>query len=307
VIAVPKVIAIGECMIELSGDPGGAFRLGYAGDTFNAAVYMARLGLDVAYATALGNDRFSDGAIAMMRSEGIDTALVERVAGRQPGLYLIETDAAGERRFAYWRDTAPIRDLFSRGTPPWRDALRQSDAVYLSGITLAVISEAGRRTLIDWLADAREGGATIVFDTNYRPQLWADPATARDAFETVIAQADMVSLSDDDAASLWPDGVLTRSWATSGVEVIRRRASLDVAITVGEETCTVPGRTATAVDTTGAGDSFNAAYLAARLAGAVPAAAAEAGHRLAAAVVRSPGAILPRDAMPQILPQAVAA
>jgi 2-dehydro-3-deoxygluconokinase len=130
-----RVVAIGECMVELAQDGGGTFRLGYAGDTFNTAIYLSRLGLAVDYATALGDDPHSDGAIAMMKRERIGTRLVSRVSLRTMGLYLVENDPDGERHFAYWRDRAPIRDLFDSHCPDWSEAITDASAVYLSGIS----------------------------------------------------------------------------------------------------------------------------------------------------------------------------
>src|ERR1700753_3760351 len=97
-----RVVAIGEVMIEMSRGNDGRFGMSCGGDTFNTAVYLARAGLDVSYATALGDDPYSDSIVAMASAEGVKTDLMLRVPGRLPGLYMIETDPKGERRFRYW-------------------------------------------------------------------------------------------------------------------------------------------------------------------------------------------------------------
>ena len=102
------------------------------GDTFNTAVYMARAGIDVAYATALGDDPYSDGIVSMAAAEGIGTDLILRVPGRLPGLYMIETDPKGERRFRYWRDEAPARELFE--LPDW-SRIAEADARRAAGLS----------------------------------------------------------------------------------------------------------------------------------------------------------------------------
>src|SRR5581483_2695769 len=139
-----RVIAIGEVMIELSRGSDGRFNMGCGGDTFNTAVYLARAGVDVAYATALGDDPHSDGIVSMATAEGIKTDLIVRVPGRLPGLYMIETDNKGERRFRYWRGEAPARELFE--LPQW-DRIAQSllgaRLIFFSGITLSLYSNAG--------------------------------------------------------------------------------------------------------------------------------------------------------------------
>src|SRR4051812_46719730 len=113
----PSIACVGEVMIEMARGNDGRFGLACGGDTFNTAVYLARGGLPVSYASALGDDRFSDNILAMAAAEGVATDLVLRVPGRLPGLYLIETDAAGERSFSYWRENSPARELFE--LPDW--------------------------------------------------------------------------------------------------------------------------------------------------------------------------------------------
>src|SRR5215467_12209996 len=107
-----RIVCVGEVMVELAHGADGRYGLAYGGDTFNTAVYLARAGVPVAYATALGDDPYSDGAAALAAAEGVSCDLVQRVPGRTMGLYLIETDPSGERRFTYWRDRAPARELF---------------------------------------------------------------------------------------------------------------------------------------------------------------------------------------------------
>ncbi len=143
-----SIISIGECMVELARNADGRYGLSYGGDTFNTAVYMARAGLDVSYATRLGDDPYSDGILALAASENVGTSLIGRAKGRNAGLYLIETSPTGERSFHYWRDRAPARDLFDA---PNGDAvvtaMTRARLVYLSGhFPLALWSRGSRHT-----------------------------------------------------------------------------------------------------------------------------------------------------------------
>src|SRR5829696_8582438 len=106
------VVCVGEVMVELARGSDGRFSLGSGGDTFNTAIYLARAGIGVSYATALGDDPYSDQILALATAESVGSDLVVRVPGRLPGLYIIETDENGERRFHYWRDNSPARELF---------------------------------------------------------------------------------------------------------------------------------------------------------------------------------------------------
>src|SRR5205085_3904669 len=107
-----RVICVGEVMVELARGAKNRYVLSFGGDTFNTAVYLARAGVPAAYATAMGDDPYSDALMAVANAEGVNTDLIMRVPGRMPGLYVIETDAKGERKFYYWRDNSPARDLF---------------------------------------------------------------------------------------------------------------------------------------------------------------------------------------------------
>ncbi|MEA2936265.1 MAG: 2-dehydro-3-deoxygluconokinase [Variibacter sp.] len=299
--AKPSVIAVGEVMVELARGDDGRFSLAFGGDTFNTAVYLARAGVSVAYATALGDDAYSNRIVDFAAAEGVSTDLILRVPGRMPGLYLIETDDKGERHFAYWRSHSPARELFE--LPQWSsvaEAMLTASMIYVSGITLSLYSNAGVGRFLAVLEMARERGAKIVLDTNYRPRGWGGDATrARTVFSEALKRADIVLPSFDDEALLWgdasPDATVDRLQAFGIREVVVKNGSKDALIAAEREREWVPvPRVVEPVDTTAAGDSFNAGYLAARLSGAGPEQAATAAHELASEVVQHRGAIAPR-------------
>jgi 2-dehydro-3-deoxygluconokinase len=119
-------------MVELARGEDGRFGQAFGGDTFNTSVYLSRCGVSTAYATALGDDPYSAGIVELAAREGIETDLVIRRSGRMPGLYLIETSAAGERTFHYWRDRAPARELLDgEDAGPIIDAITEARLVYL--------------------------------------------------------------------------------------------------------------------------------------------------------------------------------
>ena len=294
-------VSIGEVMVELKRQPDGRFALAFGGDSFNTAVYLARCGIDTAYATALGDDRWSDETVALAEVEGIETSAILRVPGRLPGLYLIETDAAGERTFFYWRETSPARDLFTLpGADAVEQAIRAARLVYVSGITLSLYDEAGLERLFTALAAARDAGAHVAFDSNYRPRGWrGDAIRARRVMARALDLATIALPTFDDERALWGDAAPEAS-----LDRLAGHGIAEALVKLGPEGARIAhhGRRETVApperldphDTTAAGDSFNAAYLAARLAGADPAQAALAGHRLAGIVIRHPGAIAPR-------------
>ncbi len=298
-----RVVCIGEVMVELARGVDNRFSLSYGGDTFNTAVYLGRSGVSVAYATALGDDPYSDGIAALAAAEGIDGDLIIRAPGRMPGLYLIETNAAGERQFYYWRDTAPARELFEHAD--WArigEALVSARLVYFSGITLALYSNLGIGRLLAVLEVARRNGVQVAFDGNFRPRPWkGDLARARAVFAEALKRADIVLPTFEDEAVLWGDSspeATMRRLQTFGIEEIAIKNGPNGALVAARgkhELVPVPS-VIEPVDTTAAGDSFNAAYLAARLSGEAPFAAALGAHRLAGEVISHRGAIIPRAA-----------
>jgi 2-dehydro-3-deoxygluconokinase len=302
-----KVASIGECMIELKQASGGLYSRGYGGDTLNTAVYLVRLGVDADYITALGDDPLSEEMLAGWASEGVGTQRVLRLPGKLPGIYLIGTDEKGERRFFHWRDTAAVRRLMDLPeTSGILDSLASYDLIYLSAVTLSLYNSEGRSRLISALRRARERGARVAFDTNFRIRGWPDLDVARAVFAEIFATADIVLASTEDLLPLYPkegsDGLLARVSSPEAVLRLLEPASL-VRFEGACHKVKANPVTGPVVDTTAAGDSFSAAYIVGRLSGADPVEAARMGHHLAGVVVCHPGAIIPRSAMPaNVLP-----
>ena len=297
-----RVAAVGECMVELRHRDEHLLELGFAGDSFNTALYLARCTrrerVAVDYVTALGTDPYSDAMLATWRAEGIGAERVARLPGRLPGVYFIRTDDRGERRFFYYRSAAAARELF-------RDAASESllaalpgyDVLYFTAITLSLLEPRARERFRIALMAARAAGRLIAFDSNYRPAGWADAMAARAAIAPFLDVLTLALPTFEDEQALWGDRTMAETlarYAARGIEVCVKRGDAGCFL-AGGDCVPVPDRV-TPIDTTGAGDSFNAAYLTARLAGHPPAEAARAGHLLAGTVIRHRGAIMPKDA-----------
>ncbi len=298
-----RVVAVGEVMIELTRGNDARYRLGFGGDTFNTAVYLARLGIGVEYATALGDDPYSDALLSLAAAEGVGTDLTVRLAGRTPGLYLVETDDHGERSFYYWRDSSPARELFE--LPEWTriaEGLLGARMIYFSGITLSLYSNVGIGRFLAVTELARKSGVKVAFDGNFRPRGWkGDPARTRSVFAEALKRVDIALPTFEDEALLWgdasPDNTVERLQAFGINEiVVKNGANGALAVAEGHRELVPVPELIVPVDTTAAGDSFNAAYLAARLAGELPGACTISAHRLAGEVIRHRGAIMPRAA-----------
>ncbi len=301
-----KIASIGECMIELGEAGQGLMRQGYGGDTLNTAVYLRRsLPADtgtIAYVTALGDDAFSDEMVRGWQAEGLDCGHVARLQGRLPGLYVIRTDPTGERNFLYWRSAAAAREVFAGSDGRARlAALAGFDVLYLSGISLAILPVADRTALLELLAQRRRQGVQVAFDPNYRPRLWPDADEARAVLTNAARAATIILPSFADEAVLFadatPKATLARLHGLGANEIVVKNGDGPIHFRLdGEAVEALPVKVADAVDTTGAGDSFNGAYLAARLSGRGIGQAVDAATRLAALVVGHRGAVIPRDA-----------
>jgi 2-dehydro-3-deoxygluconokinase len=304
-----RFAALGECMIELRHRDDHTLALGAGGDTLNCAVYLARLmaqrGVRVDYVTALGDDPYSDAMLAQWQAERINTEHVLRVPGKLPGLYMIRTDPQGERTFYYWRAEAAARQMLAgERAGVLTAALAGYDMLYVSGITVSILDEMQRASLAKLLTAARGRGAQVAFDGNFRPRGWPDRAAARRWFETMLGHATIALPTFDDEQMLFgdtdPAATIARLTGYGVREVVVKLGRDGVLLGADGKTERVATAPVEAVDTTAAGDSFNGAYLAARLLGKPPRTAAEAGNRLAGAKVRYPGALMPVDAMPDL-------
>lgn len=298
------VASVGECMLELSARPDGAWTLGYAGDTFNTLwAIRALTQLPCDYVSAFGDDPFSAKQTSFFAEAGIGVATSPVIPGARPGLYAISLTGA-ERSFTYWRSDAAARQLAS-DPEKLAKSLESRALVYFSGITLAILAPAARETLLAAAATARSAGSLVAFDPNYRPRLWASSDEAKLAIDQALAVTDIALPTFPDEQMLCgdasPAATAERLLAAGAREiVVKDGADPCLVVTEGERTTVPAVHVATPVDTTGAGDSFNGGYLAARLLGRPPAEAAKLAHRVAAAVVQVRGALAPYETLRKV-------
>jgi len=263
----PRLGCLGEVMLELVLDDADQAALGVAGDTYNTAVYAAHDGrLDIDYITGLGSDPFSARIRAHMKRFGLGSRRVFTHPTRGPGLYAITTDAAGERSFTYWRSEAAARSLGDPDMPPLESLLGGLTHLFYSGISLAILPQANRDRLFEAVDAFRRAGGIVAFDSNYRPHLWQDADLAR-------AQTQRAALKCGADGPIALDG--------QPMQALLAGAS-------GHPAPPAPN----VVDTTAAGDSFNALFLAEFLHGQDPQSAMAAGHARALEVIGQRGAIV---------------
>jgi 2-dehydro-3-deoxygluconokinase len=293
-----RIVCLGEAMVELSPRQG-RWDVHYGGDTLNVALHLTRLGFDVAYFTALGSDPFAGHMRQAWGREGMDVSLVLTDPERTTGLYCIATDEHGERQFSYWRGESAARRMF-HASPVHRamEAAGQADLLFFSLISLAILPDEGREMVLNLARKVRSRGGQVAFDSNYRPRLWEGLEAARAWRDRAAAAASygLPSLEDErNLGAVAETAQMVRDhWLSCGCE--------EVIVKMGAEGAMLPDGSAAepeaplhALDTSGAGDAFDAGYLAARLRGLPPERAAGHGQRLAGWTVMRHGAIPERD------------
>ncbi|ELD2208256.1 sugar kinase, partial [Vibrio parahaemolyticus] len=235
-----------------------------------------------------------------------NTDMVYLSEDKLPGIYAIETAEDGERSFFYWRNDAAAKYwLRERALLSLVKDLCQHQMIYLSGISLAIISDDCRQMLIELLTMCRKEGVKIAFDNNFRPKLWPNIEQARDFYSKILSVTDMAFLTFDDEVMLWgdkhEDEAISRTKNFGVKEIIVKRGADDCFVVTQDQQHTVAALKVDAVvDTTAAGDSFSAGYLAKRILGGDVAESVLAGHKVAGTVIQHRGAIIPSQAMPTI-------
>jgi len=293
---------MGECMVEFSPDvQEGCFKQSFAGDVYNTAVYLKRLLKEetkVSILTAVGTDTISERMVDDFLSHRIDTQLVKRVSDRQPGAYLIQTSAQGERSFVYWRDTSAAKVTISQLNEKDKSKLvNQCDLFYFSGISIAILNKNERETFWKLVHDLRNAGTKIVFDSNFRSRLWQSHEDAKQQFSQAFSLSDIVFAGVEDFFLLYQLDTF------SDVECFFNDYSIDELI-IKNGADGVFYRSATeqfivdinpvdhVIDTTSAGDSFNSAFINAKLKQSSAVEAIKEGCRLSACIIQHKGAII---------------
>ncbi len=301
-----KTVAVGEAMVEMAEIGEGIYQKGFAGDTFNTAWHMARMpdaNLPVRFVTKVGADKVSSEFINSLQADGIDTSHIGRVAESAMGLYVIELEDA-ERSFHYWRESSAAR-LLAEDKEWLNQSFQGAGLIHVSGITLAILQPDAQFRLISALASARKRGAYVSFDPNVRPRLWSSQEEARNAMRAMLPITDIALPSFDDETALWGDGspheTVKRLRAMRVSEIVIKNGAKAVTAWDGAQLIEVPCKFVSGIrDTSGAGDAFNAGYLAARLAGCVPEIAIASGQTMSTTVLQHFGARIPEDQVPNL-------
>jgi 2-dehydro-3-deoxygluconokinase len=297
-----KLAIIGECMAEISGRVLGTMQQSFGGDALNTAIYLKTLlpeaGM-VSFVTVMGNDPLSTAIINRWQQAGVDTSLVLIDPDRQVGLYMIENDERGERTFQYWRDDSAAKYLLQHDKfNAAYTSMSDYDGIFLSGISLAILPDEDKYKLTERLKVLKQQGVQIIFDGNYRPKLWNNKDTTQLFYNLMYDIADLALITFDDEELLWGDKNLdacrTRLLQHDINHLVLKDGANGCYYThrgVTTHISTTP--VTTVIDTTAAGDSFNAGFLAGWFNNKPAKHCAELGNALAGQVIQQKGAIVP--------------
>jgi 2-dehydro-3-deoxygluconokinase len=295
---IMNILSVGECMAEFSPDArNGKFNLGFAGDTFNTAWYIANNHSDVnsAYFSKVGDDELSSQMLKFMSDNRVDTRYIKEIPDSTIGLYLI-TLANGERTFSYWRNNSAATFL-GQNSIDVEIAMEKQDMVYFSGITLAILDSHSRKTLFSCLRMARDAGKKIAFDPNLRPKLWKDKKEMCDVIMAGANLSDIILPSFEDEATWFfdadPISTLKRYQKAGADTVVVKNAGKPISFFTQQGIGTVPiDPVGKLIDSTAAGDSFNSEVLVGLLRRISLTEAINNGAQLAKKVIMGQGALV---------------
>ena len=305
---MPDLIAIGEPLAEMAAESAGPlgtvdrFRSGWGGDTANFVLAAARLGGTCGYVTRVGQDAFGAAFVAMLEAHGVDAAQVKADADHHTGLYFVTYTEERKHRFDYVRRGSAASHLSAADIDP--DYVAGAKVLHASGISQAISGSCADAIRVA-MELAQEAGTTVSYDANVRPVL-GDRETLRRNFEAARARADIVFVSEEDAANLYGDtpleAVLDR--------IVAERPRLAVAKLGADgclirsdagERCHVPAWTVDMVDATGAGDAFSAGFVLSLLADAGLAEAGRYANAVGALTASGVGAIAPQPSHAEVM------
>ena len=289
------IISIGECMIEMFCEgplaKGETFTRTFAGDTMNMLVAASRLGAKTGYITRVGNDPFKEFLTESWSSEGIDLSRVTPGVSHN-GLYFISILPDGEREFTYYRSGSAASFLEPSDIIP--AYIGTTKIVYASGISQA-ISKSSREAVLKAFKIARKQNVLTAFDTNLRLGLWG-LQEAREALDEILPYVDILLPSaPEESTALFdtdrPSNVISSS-LEKGVKLVVVKCGPSGAVLgfnkdVHEVAAYSPEKV---VDTSGAGDVFNGAFLYCLINGMSPLESARLGTVMSGLKIRGRGA-----------------
>ena len=287
------VLCLGEPLLEFNQIKEGnkkTYSSGYGGDTSNTAISIARQGMSVGFISKVGKDQFGWELLELWKREKVDYSHVSIHPEAPTGIYFVTHDADGHH-FTYYRSGSAACQMTPLDLP--KDDLSQTRILHLSAITQA-ISVSSCETAFAAIFQARKNGVKVSYDTNLRLKLWALDR-ARDVINRTVPMCDVIMPSLEEATSLTglvdPEEITDYFFELGAKLVVLKQGSHGARVSDGKENLNIPGHKVKAIDATGAGDTFDGAFLSEWIRKDDPFSAAEYANAAAALSTTNYGAV----------------
>ena len=292
-----NVCSIGEAMIEISNIKNSLYNQSFAGDTLNFCNYLDKKKLNAFFLSAIGKSEINQSLLDFVKSKNISTKYIKQINQFEIGLYLIKNKDNGEKQFFYWRDESAAKQYFNNiDFLNLYKELKNFDYIYFSGITLSIIHISKLNNFIKLLKLLKRKKIKIVFDFNIRPTRW-NKKNLNNFFDSVLKFVDICFISGEDM-SYWKNknGIKSYEQIVKKYKIkhsiFRKNAKFTYVFLNKNKYVFKNKLLKKVVDTSGAGDGFNAAYLSNFIVNNDPVLALKAGSSLGSKIVMKKGAIV---------------
>ena len=292
-----KICSVGECMIEIANTKNNIFQQSFAGDTLNFCNYIDKKYFDVSFLTAIGKTSVNRSVLEFINSKKISTKLIKQVNSHEIGLYLIKNRNNGEKQFFYWRDNSAAKNYFNKiDFVSLFKNLKNFDYIYFSGITLSIIDPSKISNFVDLLKLLKNKKVKIIFDFNIRIKRWSKKKL-NSYFSQTLLFANILFASGEDLNFL--KGSASVKTFTNLIQkynikhaIYRKNARLNYSFYEDESYFVKNKVKDKVIDTSGAGDGYNAAYISNFIKFNNPQKALQVASEIGAKIVMKKGAIV---------------
>ena len=290
--------SIGECMIEIANTKNNHFIQSFAGDTLNFSAYLDKKKIKVDYLTSIGKSKINKNLFDIFRLKKISPKLVNIHKDKESGLYLIKNYKNGEKQFYYWRDNSAAKDYLNNlNYNKLISKFTKYDYVYFSGITLALLSKEKRMNFYEFIKVIKQKNIKIVFDLNIRLNRWSNKLQLNKTLNLFLPLVSILFGTGEDMKN-WKnnDNVIffNKIINKNNIQhaVYRKNASYNYAFINNKHFTNINKIRNTIIDSSGAGDGFNAAYISEFVTTQNAIKSLKAGHNMGLKVVMKKGAII---------------
>lgn len=292
-----KICSVGECMMEFSNLEKNSYNQSIAGDTLNFSSYLDKNIFNSFYLTAIGSSDISSSVLNFLKQRKINVNLVKRISTHEIGLYLIKNNNSGEKKFYYWRDNSAAKFFFNnKNIKYYYNKLKFFNYLYFTGITLSLFNKTRRSQFVKLITFLKKRKIQIIFDLNIRISRW-DKKELDIALSQILSKIDILFASGEDL-SVWKGDkslkmfkkILEKYKISHGI--YRKNAQFNYSFLNNKKYLIKNKVLRNVIDTSGAGDGYNAAYISNFANHRNPQYALENASKIGAKIVMKKGAIV---------------